>query len=197
MSTLFCFGKSRIGIRSKRHHQILNDHSSKGPLIRACWLHTRTSDLNRYVTEVTSINDHHSFFKIPISTEQFQSLFHCKCEANSNTNILISGPTRATFNFIRKTKCWRAWHHVNWTSSACIYLHHYQIITTWILMMRSLCASIDFVDWWNTSHAWSRLLWTQFSQHKIVINTWQDCYDKSVLIRYELCFTLRFVPFTW
>ena len=33
MSTLFCFGKSRIGIRSKRHHQILNDHSPKGPLI--------------------------------------------------------------------------------------------------------------------------------------------------------------------
>ena len=33
MSTLFCFGKSRIGIRSKRHHQIQNDHSPKGPLI--------------------------------------------------------------------------------------------------------------------------------------------------------------------
>ena len=33
MSTLFCFGKSRIGIWSKRHHQILNYHSPKGPLI--------------------------------------------------------------------------------------------------------------------------------------------------------------------
>ena len=92
-----------------------------------------TSVLNRYVTEVTSINEHHNFFKMPISTAQFQSLLHCKCEANPNTNTLISGPTRATFDFIRKTKCWRAWHHVNWTSSACIYLHHYQIITTWIL----------------------------------------------------------------
>ena len=97
------------------------------------WLHTRTSDLNRYVTEVTSINEHHGFFTMPISTEQFQSLLHCKCQANTNTNTLISGPTRATYNFITKTKCWRAWHHVNWTSSACIYLCHYQIITTWIL----------------------------------------------------------------
>ena len=138
MSTLFGFGKSRIGIRSKRHHQILNDHSPKGPLIAILNDHSPkgpliTRDLNRYVTEVTSINEHHSFFKMPISTEQFQSLLHCKCEANPNTNTLISGPTRATFNFIRKTKCWRAWHHVNWTSSACIFLHHYQIITTWIL----------------------------------------------------------------
>ena len=33
LSTLFCFGKSRIGIRSKRHHQIPKDHSPKGPLI--------------------------------------------------------------------------------------------------------------------------------------------------------------------
>ena len=82
MSTLFCFGKSRIGIRSKRHHQILNDHSPKGPLI------AYTSDLNRYVTEVTSINEHHSFFKMPISKEQFQSLLHCECEANPNPNNL-------------------------------------------------------------------------------------------------------------
>ena len=106
------------------------------------WLHTRTSDPNRYVTEVTSINEHHSFFKMPISTEQFQSLFHCKCEANSNRNILISGPTRATFNFIRKTKCWRACYHANWTSNACIYLHHYQIITTWILWGHYVCQLI-------------------------------------------------------
>ena len=46
---------------------------------------------------------------MPISTEQFQSLLHCKCEANPNPNTLISGPTRATSNLIRTRQIWGIW----------------------------------------------------------------------------------------